>query len=586
MLHDQGHLAEAAACFRNVLTLRPGDADAHGRLGVALIGQGQGDAAIAEFRAALQLEPESAQAHFNLGNALRSTGQLREAVAAYRRALQLQPADAETHNTLGAALHERGEIDQAIAAYRRSLELQPSAFARNNLGSALKDEGRIEESLAEFRLALHARPDFATAHSNLLFCLHYLSAWDAAATFAEHCRWDELHARPLSRFIEPYVNPPEPERRLRIGYVSPDFREHPVAFFLEGFLGSHDHALVEVFCYACLPRVDAVTGRLRQYAAHWRTIAGLSDERAAELIREDRIDILVDLAGHTAENRLPIFARQPAPVQVSYLGYCDTTGMKAMDYRLTDALADPPGATEHLHTEQLVRLPDCAWCFRPLAEAPPVSDPPMHRAGHVTFGCFNALPKLTDATLALWSRILLAVPGSHLLLKNFGLREPSVQVRIRGVLENAGIAAERVELLGPARSIAEHLAAYARVDLALDTFPYHGTTTTCEALWMGVPVIALAGPVHASRVGVSLLTNVGLPELIANDADDYVRTAVQLAADTTHLAELRATLRGRMASSPLMDAPRFTRNVELAYREMWRKWCAVSSKSASPPCPQ
>ena len=248
-----------------------------------------------------------------------------------------------------------------------------------------------------------------------------------------------------------------------------------------------------------------------------------------------------------------------------------------MDYRLTDALADPAGTTEHLHSETLTRLPDCAWCFRPPDDAPPVSAPPILHTGHVTFGCFNALPKITDAMLTLWSRLLHAVPGSHLLLKNLGLGEPPAQARIRALLEKAGIAAARVALLGRAPSVAEHLATYARVDLALDTFPYHGTTTTCEALWMGVPVITLAGQTHASRVGVSLLTNVGLPELIANDLDDHLHRATQLASDVTRLADLRSTLRGRMAASPLMDAPRFARNIETAYRDMWQQWGAGRS---------
>jgi predicted O-linked N-acetylglucosamine transferase (SPINDLY family) len=317
-----------------------------------------------------------------------------------------------------------------------------------------------------------------------------------------------------------------------------------------------------------------MTARFRQHAHVWREIGAVTDADAAELIRRDGIDILVDLAGHTFGNRLLLFARRPAPVQVTYLGYCDTTGMNAIDYRLTDALADPPGTTERLHTERLVRLPDCAWCFRPPEGAPPVSPPPFERTGGITFGCFSAIPKLTEEALRLWSRILLAVPRSRLLLKNVAFREVATQSRIRALLESAGIAADRIELLGPTPDIAGHLATYGHVDIALDTFPYHGTTTTCEALWMGVPVITLAESAHASRVGVSRLTHAGLPEFIAADQDDYARIAVQLAADTNRLADLRSHLRSRMAASPLMDAPRFAQNVEAAYREMWRKWCA------------
>ena len=524
-----------------------------------------------------------AEAHNNLGSVLRDQGQFNAAIVEYQCALRLKTDYAAAHNNLGVALHDRGNIDEAMAAFRRSLALQPNdACALNNLGNALKDEGEVQAAIAEYRLALRARPDFASAHSNLLLSLHDPQGLDPAAIFAEHRRWDELHARPLARFIPVHANHPNAERRLRVGYVSPDFREHSVACFFENLLASHDREQAEVFCYDDLPQADAVTARLQKHAACWRTIRGATDAQVAALIREDKIDLLVDLSGHTSGHRLLVVARQPAPVQVSYPGYCDTTGMKAMDYRLTDALADPPGATEHLHTETLVRLHDCAWCFRPPPDAPPVSDPPMHRAGHLTFGSFNALPKVTDATLALWSRILLAVPGSHLLLKNIGLREPSVQMRIRGALEKAGIAPERSELIGPAPSIAEHLTTYRRVDIALDTFPYHGTTTTCEALWMSVPVVTLAGQTHASRVGVSLLTTVGLPELIAQDQDDYLRLAVQLAADMTRLADLRATLRTRLAASPLMDAPRFARHLEAAYREMWRTWCMDRSTASAP----
>ena len=615
-LRDAGCLEEAVAAFREALRLQPDFAYAHNNLGNALRDQGKLDEAIASFQQALQLQPAYAQAQNNLGNARRDRGDLGAAIAAYRRALQLDPAFAEAHHNLGVALHERGEFeaavascqqalrlrpdyaeahhnlgnslskldqgDAAIAAYRRALELRPAyAEAHNNLGATLLERGEIDEAIASFRRALAAsrpalreQPHLAQAHSNLLVSLHYPDGLERAAIFAEHGRWDEIHGRPRAGERAVHGNDPDPDRRLKIGYVSPDFREHSVAFFLESLLACHARAQVEIFCYSEVQRPDGVTARLRRDAAHWRSIHGLPDAQAADLMRADGIDVLVDLAGHTANNRLPIVARRPAPVQVTYLGYCDTTGMKAMDYRLTDAHADPPGTTEHLHTEQLFRLPDCAWCFRPPADAPPVSALPMHSTGRVTFGCFNALPKLTEATLALWSQILHAVPGSRLLLKNHGFREPAVRWRIRRGLEKAGIAAERIELIGPARSVAEHLAAYGRVDLALDTFPYHGTTTTCEALWMGVPVVTLAGQTHASRVGVSLLTNAGIPELIASDRDEYLHLAVQLAADATRLADLRATLRARLASSPLMDAPRFAHNVEAAYREMWRQWCA------------
>ena len=585
--HQRGRSDLAVGLLRQASALSPHDPGVHSNLGEAYRTLGQGDDAIAEFRRALQLQPHHAACHFNLGNALTEQGRLDEAIVAFQAALTLQPDYAKAHNNLGYALLEQGSIEEAIACFRRALRLQPDyADAHNNLGNALKDQGQIAASIAAYRQTLALRPDDVAAHDNLLLNLHYPAEQNAEEIFQEHCRWDSVHTRSLTDRREAHANDPSPERRLRIGYVSPDFRTHPVATFFEHLLATHDSAQVEIFCYADLLRADAVTARLKEKSANWRVITGMPDAQVAELVRQDRIDLLVDLAGHTAFNRLPVFARKPAPVQVTWLGYCDTTGMPAMDYRLTDAHADPPGSTERFHTEQLVRLPACAWCFRPPDEAPPVVAPPVARTGHVTFGSFNSRAKITTAMLTLWSRIVLAVPGAHLLLKNPSLQDRATQLQTLRLLEQAGLPAERITLLGRTPTIAEHLASYARVDLALDTFPYLGTTTTCEALWMGVPVITLAGQTHASRVGVSLLTNAGLPELIAQDADDYLRLAVQLATDPTRLADLRATLRDRMAASPLMDAPRFARNLEAAYREMWRKWCAVSSDPASLPCPR
>ena len=573
-LSDQGLLDEAITEYRRALQLKPDYAEVYSNLGNVLRDKGRLDEAIAEYRRTLQLKPGNAEAHSNLGNVLREKGRLDEAIAACRRAIELRADHAEAYSNLGNALNEQGRLDEAVAAYRKALELKPDfAEAHNNLGNALTHRGQFTESIVECRRALELRPGFASAHCNLLLNLHYLPDFDAGSLFGEHCRWEEVHARPLAEFIQPHPNARDPERRLRVGYVSPDLREHSVAFFLENLLACHDPGQVEVFCYASLPRPDHVTERLQGLVPHWRDIYKAPDAEVAGLIRKDGIDILVDLAGHTGQNRLLVFARKPAPVQVTWLGYPDTTGLKAMDYRLTDARADPPGTTEHLHTEQLVRLPDCAWCFRPSGDAPPASGPPVLRAGHITFGCFNALPKINAPLLRLWSEILLEVPGSRLLLKNAAFRNPSVRERMRSVLEKAGIVPERIELAEHVPGLAGHLASYGRVDIALDTFPYHGTATTCEALWMGVPVVTLAGQTHVSRVGVSLLDHAGLAGLAASSPEEYVRIAAALGRDAPRLAEFRASLRERMAGSPLMDGPRFARNVEQAYRQMWRAWC-------------
>ena len=577
IIHHAGQSELGANLIREAIRLFPNHPELHYNLGVVLQEAGRPGEAVTAFRSTLQFRPDDWKALTNLGNALMDLGRPAEAIASYHAALRIAPDEAKPHHNLGTALRETGLLDEAIAECHRALKLKPDyAEALNNLGASLNDQGRIGEALAAYRHAIQIKPDYAAAHSNLLLGLHCLPASDARAAFREHCRWDELHARRLANEIVPHGNDRNPGRKLRIGYVSPDFRHHPVATFIEGLLAGHDRSQVEVYCYADLLREDAFSARLRTYAETWRTITGMRDEQVAELIRRDEIDILVDLAGHTSGNRLLVFARKPAPVQVTYLGYCDTTGMRAMDYRLTDAFADPPCTSEHLHTEKLLRLPDSAWCFHPPAQPPPVEMPPSLRSNKITFGCFNARQKITAELLSTWSRLLLAVPGSRLLLKNLGLRDASVQRRMRDLLIQAGVAGERIELVGWVPTVEEHLATYHRVDIALDTFPYHGTTTTCEALWMGVPVITLAGRTHASRVGVSLLSNIGLHECIAENADDYIRIAAQLSHDLPRLTQLRATLRHRMEASVLMDATRFARHFEAACRQMWSAWCIAN----------
>ena len=572
---------EAVACFQRAATLMPDHAGSFENLSLAFTMQGLWMQAVESLRRVLALRPSSAEAHNNLGHALLLTGQWEEAAACCRRATELRPIFIEALNHLGIALTALGRLDDAADALQNALRLQPGcAVTHNNLGNMLRDRGDLDESIAAFRRALEFDPHCVGAHDNLLYSLHFhprgQGADNGESLAAEHRRWGELHAEPSGKSILPHGNDRNPARKLRIGYVSPDFRSHSVACFIEGLLAAHDRAQAEVFCYADLAREDGTSARLRSHVEHWRSITGMSDEKVARLIRADAIDILVDLAGHTSGNRLLVFARKPAPIQVTWLGYCDTTGIAAMDFRLTDAHADPPGATGHLHTEKLVRLPDGAWCFRQPDASPPVAALPAAREGHITFGCFGTRAKMNDEMFAVWSGLLLEVPGSRLLLKNLSFREPSLQRRVREVFTDAGITPERIEFLGWLPAPGDHLAAYERMDIALDTFPYHGTTTTCEALWMGVPVITLAGRTHASRVGVSLLSNIGLHECIAENADDYIRIAAQLSRDLPRLTQLRTTLRHRMAASPLMDATRFARHVEAACRQMWTDWCIAN----------
>jgi len=581
-MRDRGQVEEAMAAYRRAIQLKPDHAEAHTSLGDALQQTGHVEEAIIAYEQAIGLKPGLAKTHSNLGNAFREMGRLEGAIAAYRHAIQLQPDLAITHNNLGAVLQDMGQLDDAVAAYREAIRLNPEyAEAHNNLGNAFKDMGRIDEAIATYRQALVLKPDYPAAHGNLLLALHYHAAFDPQALLIESEQWNRRHARPgAPGFIQAHANDRNPDRKLRIGYVSPDFRDHAVSRFAMPLLAAHDHKAFEVFAYAQVPVPDRVTAKLQSCCDAWRSIVGLSDERVAEMIRDDRIDILIDLAGHTSDNRLLVFAHKPAPVQVTWLGYPGTTGLCTMDYRLTDALADPPGETDRFCSEQLIRLPKTDWCFAPPDDSPRVSELPALANGRVTFGSFNNFAKVTKPTLKLWSQILRATPGSKLMLKANSLRSESVQEGVRRVMADAGIEPQRLELLGFVPSAA-HLAQYGHVDIALDTYPYHGTTTTCESLWMGVPVVSLAGDSHVSRVGVSLLTSVGLrldgalrgPELIAQTPEQYVQVAVDLANDLPRLAELRRTLRPRMQASPLMDAPAFARDVEAAYRAMWRDWC-------------
>ena len=573
-LQDAGRREEALDAFRAALRSKPDSVDAHNNMGNALRDSGRPEDAAAAYRAALQFKPDHPEAHSNLGNALLDLGRMEEAVAEYQTALRLKPDFPVALSNLGTALRDLGRLAEAAAACRTALALRPGdAIAHCNLGSVLRDMGLSDQAVAEYRTALRLKPDFIEARGNLLFCLHYLPDLDPEEIFCEHGRWEELHAQPLAGLFAKHTNAPNPERRLRIGFISPDFREHSVAYFLENLLAAHDGAQVEIYCYADLLREDGFSERLRQHAGQWRRIAGMADSQVADLIVQDGIDILVDLAGHTAHNRLLVFARKPAPVQVTWLGYCDTTGLSAMDYRFTDGYADPPGTTEHLHSEELVRLPDIFACFRPAADSPDVLALPALARGHVTFASFHTLAKINEPLLERWARILIEVPGSRLLMAASGLDEDLQQRRLRDVFAGKGIDGERLEFKGQ-QSMRDYLALHNAVDVLLDCDPFTGHTISCHALWMGVPVVTLAGKTHCGRMVGSVLSTLGLPDLIGGNADQYVEIAVKLAGDLPRLAHLLATLRERMRNSALTDAPRFARNVEAAFRQMWRAWCA------------
>ncbi len=565
---------EAEAHYRQALSLKPNFAFARNGLGLALAAQGRYAEAEAEYRAALAQNPGFLQAVVNLAQALELRNRPKDAEAEYRKALALDPSSLAALVNWGNLCKEGGRTTEAMDLYRRALKHHPNAApALNNLANLLKDQGMVEEALTLFRRAITIEPKFGHAHSNLLLTMHYVPGPSPEEIFAAHREW-AARFPPLNATHE---NGRDPERRLRVGYVSPDFRRHPVASFIEPILAAHDRDRFEVFCYAVHLKPDPVTARLKALADHWREIGPLDAEAAANLIRQDGIDVLVDLAGHTANNRLSVFARKPAPVQATYLGYPGTTGLPAMDWRITDAVADPAVDAEALHTEALMRLPETFQCFGKPSDAPLVAPVPMLKAGHVTFASFNMLAKVHPALVARWAEILRAVENSRLLLKAAPFRDAGTRAHYHTMFAGHGIAAERIELLGYIQSPAAHFALYNRVDVALDTDPYNGATTTFEALWMGVPVVTLAGRSHVGRVGTALLTHLGLEELITASPEDYVARAVALARDPVRLATLRHELRPRMEASSLTDPARFTKALEDAYQAMWRQWCAKTA---------
>jgi protein O-GlcNAc transferase len=576
-LRDLGRRDEAVAAFEQAIRVKPDFAQAYLSLGAALKDQGRLDEAVAAYRKAHQIKPDLVEACFNLGNTLKGMCRLDEAVAAYRHAIRIQPSLLQAHCNLGNALCDQGKLGEAVAAFGHAIRIKPDyATAHSNLGTALFEQGKLDEAVAACREAIRLKPDFSGASSNLAFCVNNVDNISVGELFETHKEWNARHGWPLPQ-ASAYPNDRSVGRRLKVGYFSPDFRGHSVAYFLEPLLHSHDRNAVEVFCYAEVRSPDAATRRFEQLADHWTETVGMSDEALAERIRSDGIDILVDLAGHTSKNRLPVFARKPAPVQVTWLGYPNTTGLDAIDYRLVDAVTDPEGEADAFASETLVRLPGGFLCYGAANDAPTPETAPCLTTGFVTFGSFNNPTKLSGAALDVWAQVLTRLPDARLLLKGKPLADAATRALHLSRLTERGVAAHRVELVDWLPDSKAHLALYDRFDVALDPFPYNGTATTCEALWMGVPVVTLRGDRHAGRVGASLLTQIGLTDLIADSVEAYVEMAVALAGDSARLADLRHSLRPRMAASSLCDAAGFARKVEDAYRTMWARWCGPAS---------
>lgn len=536
-LHRRGDLVAAEAIYDAVLRDFPGHPGALQLKGTVAFEMGRGAEAKQLLRAALERAPDSYVIHTNLSSALLRTGDISGALLHAKRAVELSPGHADAHNNLGSALLDTGEVVRAMDAYREALRLEPTA----------------------------------KTHSNLVYAANFIGD-DPQDLLRLHTEWSEACARPLRHRQQPLFNTREPHRKLRIGYLSPDFREHSVAHFALPLLEHHDKSEYWVACYANVRRSDATTKRFQDVADAWIDITAMTDEQVAAKIRADKIDILVDLAGHTGNNRLPVFALKPSPVQVSWLGYPNTTGLSDIDWRVTDAYADPDGAERH-HAEALWRMHGGFLCYEPPVWAPPITER-QGAPGEIAFGSFNHLPKMSAAVMDSWARILERVPGATLTLKAVALLDQGVCDRVLQAYAARGIDPARIRILPFTVERQDHLRCYNAVDIALDPFPYNGTTTTCEALWMGVPVVTLAGQRHSARVGVSLLRQVGLEELIAEDLQQYEDLAVALAEAPETRAAFRGSLRDIVGTSSLCHWTKFVGEMEAAYRSMWKSFCA------------
>ena len=572
---DLGYPDKSLESCRKALSIKPGYAEAYNNLGNALKDKGRIDESVDNYKKAISIKPDYAIAHNNLGVALREKGQFKKAIASYRKALVIKPDYAEVHNNLANALKDQVNFDEAIISYRKALSLRPEyAEVHNNLGNVYKDQGDLEKAVAIYRKALAIKPDHFVICSNLLLALNYLP------NVSQETIYNESTKR-MNQFEEPHLkhdivsgNERGENQKLRIGYISPDFKDHSVAYFFEPLLKFHNKNKVKVFCYSNVVTPDRTTRRLKNYADHWMNIVGSNDKTVADQIRNDRIDILVDLAGHTANNRLKILAYKPAPIQISWLGYPNTTGMDAVDYHFTDNIADPTDSNaDDLHSEMLIRLDNGFFCFQPFEFAPEVSLLPFLKNDHITFGSFNNLSKTTPDVIKCWSEILHGIPEAKILLKSRPLGDKKTKEKYLELFEKQGVSSSRVELYSNLPKIKDHLELYSKVDIGLDPFPYNGTTTTCEALWMGIPVVTIMGDRHAGRVGASIMNQIGLRELlVAENEKKYIKIAVSLANNINKLSEIRKNLRKTMLNSPLCDAQSFANKIEKAYLKMWEKY--------------
>ncbi len=568
-LHQKGQLKAAEPLYRQALKERPQHAPSLSNLGTLLRQTGRHAEAIQALHQAVTLDPAHGAAWSNLCNALREVGQLGLAVQAGRKAMERMPSDAAAHSNYGLALFQADRFDEARAALERAVQLNPRhANAWNNLGNVHQRQCRIDSAINCYEQALQIDPGHVVAHSNRLFCLHFTPRYTPDQVAQAHREWGLRHEAPLQdQALPPRATDPHAPV-LRVGMVSADLRGHPVADFLKPLISHWPGHRLHLFFYATSPLRDDTSEWLAARAQGWRQVAGLTDAELAQCVRDDAIDVLFDLTGHTANHRLLAFARRPAPVQATWLGYFDTTGMRSIDFIIADPVCVRPGE-EGRYTENMVRMPQDFVCYEPPTQAPPVGPlPALAREGTVTFGSQNQLVKVTDDVVALWARVVAPLPNARLLLAGKAFNDSSTQAEYRRRFEAAGLPAQRLELR-PGNTKAGVLATYNEIDIALDPFPCAGGTTTCEALWMGVPVVSLYGDRFGGRHSASHLFAVGVGGLVVKDEQAYVDLCHRLAADLPGLARLRAGLRERMRASALCDGAAFAQHFLKAVNAMW-----------------
>ena len=568
---EQSKFIEAEKSFKKAIALKPKYVDAYYNMGIMLNKQQKHNEAEASYKKALELKPDHVKALNNLGNTYKEQSKFIEAEASYKKALELKPDHVEAYNNLGCMLNDQDKFVEAESYFSKAIALNPNyTEAYSNLGNTFQGLGKIKKAVQNYDKAIKLQIDYSKAYHNKNVCLNYSSLYSPLYIYKQHLKFEKQFGRFKSKLHLRTNIKKKNYERLRIGYVSGDFREHSISYFFKPLLENHNAHVVETFCYYNNIFVDEITKSLMRNCDNWRSIFGIANSEVSKIIRADKIDILVDLSGHTDNNNLLVFAKKPAPIQVTWLGYPNTTGLSTIDYRFTDSITDPIGETDEFYSEKLFRLPNGFLCFQGNEKVLFQSELPCNRQDFITFGSFNNSSKLTPLVIDVWSKILHLVPNSRLILKCNKFKYNKSY--FYELFKNKGLDKDRLYLYEHLPNTKDHLELYNSIDIGLDPFPYNGTTTTCEALWMGVPVITLLGDRHVARVGASILTNISLQDFIAKDIDTYIKIALEISSNRKKLQEIRRTLRGRITKAPLCDARSFAVDVETAYKKMWQKY--------------